>query len=34
MGEGIGEKREGMLVFNNSQFFTSAVAGVCKFLIG
>ena len=32
MGEGInGEEREGMLVFNNSLFFTSAVAGVCKY---
>lgn len=31
MGDGIGEEREGMLVFNNSLFFTSAVAGVCKY---
>lgn len=31
MGEGIDEERKGMLVFNNSLFFTSAVAGVCKY---
>ena len=31
MGQGIGEEREGMLIFNNSLFFTSAVAGVGKY---